>query len=103
MGYLRAPLLLRNLEKAWQHELVPQHFANVWEDYLERVKSYSLPENARFRQIHDGHCTFMQPEERRFVTADAIRASCIVGTPDEVVAQLREMERNGLRRLTCLY
>jgi alkanesulfonate monooxygenase SsuD/methylene tetrahydromethanopterin reductase-like flavin-dependent oxidoreductase (luciferase family) len=85
-----------------KNELVPQHFANLWEEYLERVKSYSLPENARFRQIHDGHCTFMQPEERRFVTPDAIRASCIVGTPDEVVAQLREMERNGLNEINLL-
>jgi hypothetical protein len=44
-----------------KNELVPQHFAKVWEDYLERVKSYRLPENARFRQIRDDHCTFMQP------------------------------------------
>ena len=53
--------------------LIPPHFANVWERYLERVKNYSLPENARFRQIHNGHCTFMQPDERNFVTPDDTR------------------------------
>jgi len=37
------------------------------DDYLRRVSAYSLPERARFRQIHEGHGTFMQPEERRFV------------------------------------
>jgi alkanesulfonate monooxygenase SsuD/methylene tetrahydromethanopterin reductase-like flavin-dependent oxidoreductase (luciferase family) len=36
------------------------------------------------------------------VTPDAIRASCIVGTPGEVVAQLREMERNGLNEINLL-
>ena len=43
------------------NEMVPAHFANVWDEYVERVSNYSLPENARFRQIHDGHCTYMQP------------------------------------------
>lgn len=85
-----------------KEELIPDHFANHWEAYLDRVKNYSLPENARFRQIHNGHCTFLQPEERGFVTPEAIRASCIVGTPDEVVAQLQEMERNGLKEVNLL-
>ena len=82
--------------------LIPPHFANVWERYLERVKNYSLPENARFRQIHNGHCTFMQPDERGFVTPEAIRATCVVGTPDEIVAQLRQMEKDGLKELNLL-
>ncbi len=83
-------------------EYIPAHFADNWEAYLERVDSFSLPENARFRQMHDGHCTFMQPDERRFVTPEAIRASCLVGTPDEIVEQLNDMERNGLRELNIL-
>jgi alkanesulfonate monooxygenase SsuD/methylene tetrahydromethanopterin reductase-like flavin-dependent oxidoreductase (luciferase family) len=42
----------------------------------------------------------MQPEERRFVTPEAIRASCLVGTPDEIVAQLRIIEKGGMREVT---
>lgn len=83
-------------------ELIPAHFADQWDAYLARVANFSLPENARFRQLHDGHCTFMQPEERQFVTPQAIRASCIVGTPEEIIEQLREMERNGLKELNLL-
>jgi alkanesulfonate monooxygenase SsuD/methylene tetrahydromethanopterin reductase-like flavin-dependent oxidoreductase (luciferase family) len=83
-------------------EVIPPYFANVWDDYLKRVRGYSLPENARFRQIHDGHCTFLQPEERRFVTPEAIRGTCIVGTPDEIVAQLRTMEQAGINEITLL-
>ena len=91
----------------WQQQnqndqLIPAHFANVWDEYNDRVKHYSLPEKARFRQIHNGHCTFMQPEERRFVTPEAIKATCVVGTPEEIVTELRGMEKNGLKELNLL-
>ena len=82
--------------------MIPPYFANVWDDYLKRVASYSLPESKRFRQIHEGHCTFLQPEERKFVTPEAIRGTCIVGTPDEIVAQLRTMEKAGIGEITLL-
>ena len=83
-------------------ELIPAHFANQWQEYVDHVASFSLPEKARFRQIHDGHCTFVQPEERRFVTPTAIRTSCVVGTPEEIVEQVRGMERCGLREVNIL-
>jgi alkanesulfonate monooxygenase SsuD/methylene tetrahydromethanopterin reductase-like flavin-dependent oxidoreductase (luciferase family) len=91
----------------WQQQgqddsLIPKHFANVWDEYNDRVKHYSLPEKARFRQIHNGHCTFMQPEERRFVTPEAIRASCVVGSPEEIVAELRGLQKMGLKELNLL-
>jgi len=78
-------------------ELVPPFFANVWDDYLRRVDNYSLPETARFRQIHDGHCTFLQPEERRFITPEAIAAVCVVGTPEEIIHKLHAMEKAGIK------
>ena len=90
-------------KKAGQPEdLIPAHFANVWEQYVDRVSNFSLPENARFRQIHDGHCTYMQPEERHFVTPEAIKESCVVGTPEEIIEQLQQMEKNGLKEINLL-
>jgi alkanesulfonate monooxygenase SsuD/methylene tetrahydromethanopterin reductase-like flavin-dependent oxidoreductase (luciferase family) len=44
----------------------------------------------------------MQPEERGFVTPDAIRATCVIGTPDEIISQLRQMEEGGLKELNLL-
>jgi alkanesulfonate monooxygenase SsuD/methylene tetrahydromethanopterin reductase-like flavin-dependent oxidoreductase (luciferase family) len=44
----------------------------------------------------------MQPDERGFVTPEAIRATCVVGTPDEIVAQLRQMEKDGLKEPNLL-
>jgi len=83
-------------------ELIPPFFADVWERYCERVAHYSLPEHARFRQIHDGHCTFLQPEERCFVTPDAIRASCIVGSPSEIRERLEALAAAGIDEVTLL-
>jgi alkanesulfonate monooxygenase SsuD/methylene tetrahydromethanopterin reductase-like flavin-dependent oxidoreductase (luciferase family) len=83
-------------------EMIPPYFANIWDEYLKRVANYSLPPYAVFRQIHDGHFTFLQPEERRFVTPEAIRAICIVGEPDEVIARIREIESIGFKELNML-
>ncbi len=83
-------------------EFVPPAFADVWADYVKRVKNFSLPEEKRFRQLHDGHCTFLQPEERKYITPAAIRASCLVGEPDGLVAQLREMEKHGMKEVVLL-
>ena len=83
-------------------DMIPDHFSSVWEQYVERVDNFSLPEKARFRQIHDGHCTYMQPDERHFVTPEAIKESCIVGTPSEIIEQLTEMEKSGLKEINLL-
>jgi alkanesulfonate monooxygenase SsuD/methylene tetrahydromethanopterin reductase-like flavin-dependent oxidoreductase (luciferase family) len=42
------------------------------------------------------------PEERRFMTPEAIKGSCLVGDPDEIVEQIRRAERAGLKEFTLL-
>lgn len=84
----------RQLEK--KDALIPPYFKNVWQQYLDRVADFSLPEESRFRQIHDGHCTYLQPGERKFVTPEAIKACCLVGQPDEIAHEIREMARGGI-------
>jgi len=69
---------------------------------LEHVASFSLPEEKRFRQVHDGHCTYMQPGEEAFVTPEAIHGTCVAGTPEEIAHQLTQMERNGLTGISLL-
>jgi len=82
--------------------LVPAYFADIWEQYCARVAHFSLPPESRFRQIHDGHCTFLQPEERPFVTPEAIRNASIVGTPEEIVARIRALEDAGIDEIAFL-
>jgi alkanesulfonate monooxygenase SsuD/methylene tetrahydromethanopterin reductase-like flavin-dependent oxidoreductase (luciferase family) len=81
---------------------VPPFFRDIWEDYLTRVENFRLPPNARFRQIHEGHGTFLQPDERKYVTPQAIQGTCLAGEPDEIIAQIREMEKAGIREVLIL-
>ncbi len=73
----------------------------VWENYLDHVES--TPEATRHQSVHDGHCTYLSPAERRFITPEIIRASGgLVGEPDEIIGRLRQMEAAGLREVTLL-
>ena len=83
-------------------ELIPPFFVEQWEQYCRRVEDYSLPEAARFRQIHDGHCTFLQPAERIFVTPEAIENTCIVGSPEEITERLQSLANAGLDEVVFL-
>ena len=90
-------------EKAGRPDaMIPPHFADIWDEYFHRVETFSLPTRSRFRQIHEGHATYLVEEERRFVTPAGIRASCVVGRPEEIVAQLREMEGAGMREVALV-
>ncbi|MGH7907930.1 MAG: LLM class flavin-dependent oxidoreductase [Candidatus Binataceae bacterium] len=83
-------------------EVIPPWFADIFHDYVKRVDNYSLPPEARFRQIHNGHCTFLQPEERRFITPAAIAELTFTGEPGAIIERLRKMERAGLKEVILL-
>ena len=70
---------------------------DLWEEYLAFTEKMATPPAKRYQQIHLGHCAFLPPEERRFITEDLIRSTGgLVGTPDEIIAMLREREAMGL-------
>jgi len=78
----------------------PRHLLDVWERYsamLERA-----PEHTRHLRIHEGHCTFLLDEERPLITPELVRATTIVGTADECIAQIRELEAAGVDELVVL-
>ncbi len=76
---------------------------NLWDEYLAFTEKMALPLAKRYQQIHLGHCAFLPPEERRFITEDLIRSTGgLVGTPDEIIAMLREREAMGLGEITLL-
>ena len=76
---------------------------DVWDQYLAFVDKMETPPTKRYQQIHDGHCTYLVPEERQFITPAMIRASgALVGEPDEIVQMLREREAMGLKEVTLL-
>jgi alkanesulfonate monooxygenase SsuD/methylene tetrahydromethanopterin reductase-like flavin-dependent oxidoreductase (luciferase family) len=81
---------------------VPTGFEGVWEEYCDYVERMPIAPEKRYLRVHDGHCTYMQPEERRFVTEQTIRASVFIGAPDELVARIRAAEQAGLREIGLL-
>lgn len=76
---------------------------NLWQEYLAFTEKMELPLQKRYQQVHLGHCAFILPEERRFITEDLIHSTGgLVGTPDEIIAMLREREAMGLKEIALL-
>jgi len=76
---------------------------DLWEEYLAFTEKMETPPARRYQQIHLGHCAFLPPEERRFITEDLIRSTGgLVGPPDEIIAMLREREAMGLNEISLL-
>lgn len=49
---------------------------------------------------HRGHSIFVRPEEHDLLSADVLEAMCQIGTAEELIAEIRELEEAGLDRIT---
>ena len=78
----------------------PAHLRGIWDEYSQLVEA--TPERQRHMRIHAGHCTYMVPEEEKFVTPDLIRSTCLVGAPEEIIEQIRQLEASGLDQVMIL-
>ncbi len=82
---------------------VPDAVRDEWEQYLRQVEEIDEPPERRHLRIHEGHCTYLLPEERKLMTPNLIRNSGgLIGEPDDIIHQLRELEAAGLREVTLL-
>ena len=79
---------------------VPTFLENDWDEYVAMVEQ--TPEKQRHSRIHVGHCTWLDPAERKFVTPDRIRATCLVGSGAEIIEQLEAMAQVGLTQVMLL-
>ncbi len=73
---------------------------DVWDDYLSLLAE--VPERVRHQRVHRGHNCWVVPEEERFVTADLIERTCLVGTADAIVERLHAMDAAGLDQVMIL-
>ena len=90
-------------EKNGDTSTVARSCQNLWQEYLDFTEKMETPRKKRYQQVHLGHCAWLPPEERRFITEDLIRATGgLVGTPDEIISMLREREAMGLQEITLL-
>ncbi len=78
----------------------PLHLRGCWEEYCAMVEA--VPARQRHMRVHAGHCTYLLPEEARFLSADVIKATCMVGTPEELREQVERLAAAGLKQLMIL-
>jgi 5,10-methylenetetrahydromethanopterin reductase len=77
----------------------PEFLKPIFKEYFEF--HMARPDAERQKIMHESHNAFLAASERRFVTPEVIKRFCIVGQPAEVLEQVRELERRGVRQLMC--
>ena len=78
----------------------PAYVLPIWEEYLHFHNSRDA--ETRHQALHASHYSYLDPEEARFVTPEMIRHFCIAGHPEEIVEQLRALEKQGLDALSFI-
>lgn len=75
----------------------PAFLRHIWKRYCALVEQ-TPPAHRHFR-THEFHYTALHPGEAELIDADLVRATCLVGTADELVERIRALEREGLQEL----
>jgi alkanesulfonate monooxygenase SsuD/methylene tetrahydromethanopterin reductase-like flavin-dependent oxidoreductase (luciferase family) len=75
----------------------PPFLARIWKKYCALVEQ-TPPERRHFR-THEFHYTALHQGEAELIDAQLIRDTCLVGTPDELIERIRELEGQGLQEL----
>lgn len=78
----------------------PPVFAQIWDDYCAMLAD--VPDERLHLRIHAGHNCWVVPEEERFVTAELIERTCLVGSAEQVIARLRAYADAGLDQVMIL-
>lgn len=82
--------------------VVPEYMKDIWEEYNDHVENFPLPPEKWHQLIHEGHCSYYTPGERKFVTPAMIEGTSMVGGPSELAEKIRTAEKNGLREVSLL-
>jgi 5,10-methylenetetrahydromethanopterin reductase len=72
----------------------PAYVEDIWEEYVAMIESY--PPERRHKHINNGHNTWIEEHEEKFITPELIAAATITGTPEEIVARLNALDDTGL-------
>ena len=75
----------------------PPFLRRIWKPYCALVEQ-TPPEHRHFR-THEFHYTNLHPGEAELIDEQLIRDTCLVGTAEELIEQIRALERDGLQEL----
>jgi alkanesulfonate monooxygenase SsuD/methylene tetrahydromethanopterin reductase-like flavin-dependent oxidoreductase (luciferase family) len=75
----------------------PPFLRRIWDPYRRLVEA-TPPEHRHFR-THELHYTGLHRGEADLIDAQLIRETCLIGTADELLERIRELEHDGLEEL----
>ena len=75
----------------------PDFLKRIWKPYCELVKQ--TPAEHRHFRTHEFHYTDLHPGEAELIDEQLIRDTCLVGTADELIEQIRGLEQDGLQEM----
>jgi alkanesulfonate monooxygenase SsuD/methylene tetrahydromethanopterin reductase-like flavin-dependent oxidoreductase (luciferase family) len=78
----------------------PDYVKPIWDEYMAFHTARAAERGNQ--ELHLSHYSFLDPAEARFVTPDMIRRFCIAGQPEEIVEQLRDLEKQGLNGINFI-
>src|SRR5688572_30656946 len=67
--------------------------------YIELARGFE-PKDAPYLQNHRGHLMFVKPEEKRFVTADLIKATSFTASEGEIIERIERLRVAGYTQFT---
>ena len=56
------------------------------------MRSEQTPPEHRHFRTHEGHYTYLHPGEAELLDANLVRDTGLVGSPDEVIERIKELE-----------
>jgi len=71
----------------------------VYREYEKYVAAMKTPAAERYLELHIGHCTYVAPDEQKFVTPETISSTTMIGPREEIVERIRALERAGLSQV----
>jgi alkanesulfonate monooxygenase SsuD/methylene tetrahydromethanopterin reductase-like flavin-dependent oxidoreductase (luciferase family) len=77
----------------------PAYLRPIWNEYLEF--HMNRPAELRQRMMHETHEVYVNVEERHFITPEMLKTFLMIGRPEEVVDQIRDLQRLGVRQVKC--
>jgi alkanesulfonate monooxygenase SsuD/methylene tetrahydromethanopterin reductase-like flavin-dependent oxidoreductase (luciferase family) len=75
----------------------PPFLERLWDRYCKLVEE--TPVGHRHFRTHEYHYSYLHPGEAELIDEELIRATCLVGTADEIIEQIRELESQGLQEI----
>ena len=78
----------------------PAMLRNIWEDYLAMMEKVD-PER-RHQRIHEGHNCWVVAEEERFLNRELLERTCMIGTQDQLLDRLVDLDQAGLNQVMIL-